>query len=88
LNVFLVWLHNLSLKLLLQFRWLQLLPALPYISRYYITYRGAERCRQAFSGKHEGRRPLERPKRRWDDNIKRIFGKWDVEHKLDRSSSG
>ena len=28
-------------------------------------------------GKPEGRRPLGRPKRRWEDNIKWIFKKWD-----------
>ena len=28
-------------------------------------------------GKSEGRGPLERPTRRWEDNIKCIFGKWD-----------
>jgi hypothetical protein len=31
---------------------------------------GEERCIQGFSGKPEGRRPLERPRRRWEDNIK------------------
>jgi hypothetical protein len=29
-------------------------------------------------GKPEGRRPLKRPKCRWEDNIKRIFRKWDL----------
>jgi len=28
-------------------------------------------------GKYEGKRPLGRPRRRWEDNI-RIFRKWDV----------
>jgi hypothetical protein len=28
-------------------------------------------------GKPEGRRPLGRPRRRWEDNIKLIFKKWD-----------
>jgi hypothetical protein len=36
--------------------------------------RGAYR---ALVGKPEGRRPLERPRRRWEDNIKMIFEKWD-----------
>jgi hypothetical protein len=27
-------------------------------------------------GKPEGRKPLERLRRRWEDNIKRIFEKW------------
>ena len=29
-------------------------------------------------GKPEGKRPLGRPRHRWDDNIKWIFRKWDV----------
>ena len=28
-------------------------------------------------GKPEGKRPLGRPRRRWEDNIKRIFMKWE-----------
>ena len=33
-------------------------------------YGGRERCAQGFGGKPEGKRPLGRPRRRWDDNIK------------------
>jgi hypothetical protein len=29
-------------------------------------------------GKREGKRPLGRPRLRWEDNIKMIFRKWDV----------
>ena len=29
-------------------------------------------------GKREGKRSLGRPRRRWEDNIKWIFRKWDV----------
>jgi hypothetical protein len=29
-------------------------------------------------GKPEGKRPLGRPRRRWEDNIRWIFRKWDV----------
>ena len=29
-------------------------------------------------GKSEGKRKLGRPRRRWEDNIKIIFRKWDV----------
>ena len=29
-------------------------------------------------GKPEGKRPLGRPRRRWVDNIRWIFSKWDV----------
>jgi hypothetical protein len=44
-------------------------------------------------GKPEGKRPLERPRRRWEDNIiiillRCIFKKWDGGHELDRSASG
>jgi hypothetical protein len=31
---------------------------------------GGERCIQGFGGKTEGKRPLGRPKRRWENNIK------------------
>ena len=40
-------------------------------------YGGEERCIQGFGGKPEGKRPLGRPRHRWEDNIK-IFGKCDV----------
>jgi hypothetical protein len=49
--------------------------------------RGAYR---AVVGKSEGRRPLGRPRRRWEDNIKmdlRKFG-WGGGHGLDESGSG
>jgi hypothetical protein len=32
--------------------------------------RGEERCTQGLVGKPEGKRPLVRPKLRWEDNIK------------------
>jgi hypothetical protein len=28
-------------------------------------------------GRPQGKRPLRRPRRRWEDNIKNIFKKWD-----------
>ena len=31
---------------------------------------GGERCVQGFDGKPEGRRPLGRPRHRWEDNIR------------------
>jgi hypothetical protein len=34
-------------------------------------------------GKHEGKRPLGRSRRRWEDNIKWIFNNWDRRHGLD-----
>jgi hypothetical protein len=39
-------------------------------------------------GKPEAKRRLERPRHRWEDNIKMIFRKWDVGHGLDRAGSG
>jgi hypothetical protein len=32
---------------------------------------------QDFAGETEGKKILERPMRRWEDNIKCIFKKWD-----------
>jgi hypothetical protein len=32
--------------------------------------RGGERCLQVLVGRPEGKRPLGRPRRRWEDNIK------------------
>jgi hypothetical protein len=34
-------------------------------------------------GKPEGKRPLERRRRRWEDNLRLIFRKWDRRHGLD-----
>jgi len=39
-------------------------------------------------GKPEGKRPLERLKRRWEDNIKMDLWKWDVRYGVDRVGSG
>jgi hypothetical protein len=33
-------------------------------------YGRRERCIQGFGGKSEGKRPLGRPRRRWEDNMK------------------
>jgi hypothetical protein len=33
------------------------------------THGGGERCLQVSVGNPEGKRPLERPRRRWEDNI-------------------
>jgi len=33
---------------------------------------------RVLTGKPEGKRPLGKPRRRWEDNIKMIFKKWDV----------
>ena len=34
------------------------------------VYGGGERCAQVLVGKPEGKRPLGRPRRRWENNIK------------------
>jgi hypothetical protein len=34
------------------------------------THGGRERCLQGFGWEVEGKRPLGRPRRRWEDNIK------------------
>jgi hypothetical protein len=39
-------------------------------------------------GKPEGKRPLERPKCRWEDNIKMDLRKVEWRHRLHRSGSG
>jgi hypothetical protein len=38
--------------------------------------------------KPEGKRPLERPRYRWDDNIKMDLLEVGSDHRLDRSGSG
>jgi hypothetical protein len=40
------------------------------MGRTYGTYRERRGAYRALVGKREGRRPLERPRRRWEDNIK------------------
>jgi hypothetical protein len=35
-----------------------------------VAYVGGERCAQDVGGEPEGKRPLGRPRRRWEDNIK------------------
>jgi hypothetical protein len=42
------------------------------------THGGEESCVHVSGGKPEGKKPLGRPKRRWEDNIRRIFKEWDV----------
>jgi hypothetical protein len=34
------------------------------------THGGGERCLEVVIGRPEGKRPLGRPRRRWEDNIK------------------
>jgi hypothetical protein len=52
------------------------------------TYGGEERYIQGLMGKPEGRRPLGRPRRRWEDNIKMDLREVGWEHGLDQSGSG
>ena len=48
-------------------------------------YGGEDRRIQGFVVKHEGRRQLERPKRRWEDNTKKDFREVERGRGLDRS---
>jgi hypothetical protein len=41
-----------------------------YYYYYYCTHWGGKRCLQGFGWESEGKRPLGRPRRRWEDNIK------------------
>jgi hypothetical protein len=43
---------------------------------------------RALVGKPEGRKPLGKPWRRWENNIKWIFEMWDGGHGLNRTVSG
>jgi hypothetical protein len=46
----------------------------------HVACTGERRCvYRVLVGKPEGRGPLGRPRHRWEDNIKMIFRKWDVE---------
>jgi hypothetical protein len=40
------------------------------MNRAYNTYEGEKEAYRALVGKAEGKRPLVRPIRRWEDNIK------------------
>ena len=45
-------------------------------------YEGQEKCIRDFGGKPEGKRPLGRPRRKWEDKIKtdlKEVGCWDVD---------
>jgi hypothetical protein len=42
------------------------------------TYGGEERYNGVLVGKPEGKIPLGRPKRRWEDKLRWVFRKWDV----------
>jgi len=40
------------------------------MGRAFSTYKGEKTCLEEFVGKSEGKRPLRRPRLRWEDNIK------------------
>jgi hypothetical protein len=42
------------------------------------AYGGEQRLKQGLMRKPEEKFPFERPRRRWEDNIRWIFRKWDV----------
>jgi len=44
---------------------------------------GEKRCRQGFVGESEGKRPLGRPRHRWEDNIKMDLQEMGGGHGLD-----
>ena len=53
------------------------------------AYLGEERGIQGFGGEIEGKRPLGRPRRRWEDNIKMDLQEVGMgRHGLNRSGSG
>jgi len=41
------------------------------------TYGGGVGVHRVLMGNPEGKRPLGRPRRRWEDNMKWIFRKWE-----------
>jgi hypothetical protein len=43
---------------------------------------------RVFMGKREGKRPLQRHRRRCEDNIQMDLQTWDVRYRLDRAGSG
>jgi hypothetical protein len=47
------------------------------------TYGGEERCIQCFGGETEGKRPLRRPRHRWEGSIKMNLQDAGWEHGLD-----
>ena len=52
------------------------------------TYGGQGRCRQGFGGAPEGKKPLGRPRYRWEDNMKMYLQEGGWGHGLDRAGSG
>jgi hypothetical protein len=52
------------------------------------AYGGGKRCVQGSSGETGGKRPLRRPRRRWEDNIKMDLQKVGWGYGLDQAGSG
>jgi len=48
------------------------------IGRACSTYGVEEKHIHSFGGEHVRKRPLGRPRHRWEDNVKIDFRKWDV----------
>jgi len=51
-------------------------------------YGGEESCTQGSGGKSEGKRPLGRPRPRWEDNIMMYLREGVWGYRLDRAASG
>jgi hypothetical protein len=58
------------------------------IDRACSTYGERRGAYRVLMGKPEGRRPLRRPRHKWEDNIRMDFEEWNGRHGLDRSGSG
>jgi len=52
------------------------------------TYGGRRSVHRVLEGKPEGKRPLGKPRCRWEDNLRWLFSKWDRENGVERSGSG
>jgi hypothetical protein len=53
------------------------------VSEAYSTYGEGRGAYRILVGRREGRRPLERPRRRWEDNIKMDLQEAGSRHGLD-----
>ena len=58
------------------------------IDRACSTYGEKRGAYRVLMGKPEGRRPLSRPRRRWEDNFRMPFLEGEWGHRLDRFGSG
>ena len=58
------------------------------MGRVCSTYGERRGAYRVLVGKPEEKRPIERPRYRWDDNIKMDLREVGSDHRLDRSGSG